>query len=396
MTSGRLIHIRNLTLVSIGIGSASVTINNVWGGLLGKSYHTIWLDSAGTASVTNFWFNGSHDAMQISGTAGAGINLVDGFLINSRVGLRVGGGIGGLYLLGVSMGGELVSDMIVDESLTGTSNLQILIGAQTTLDVTNNGGPALDLVTNGSAVQDVVHLQDAWIAAGFGQPGIRIGSAWQGYVIVQGGEITNNGDGILNNSTTAFIEIGGGVAIGGNTVGLHNNVVNTNFTLGPDIQWGGVGGANGTNVSGNMPPYGILGRRDGGTANTGYIGEALFTRNVTGTAVSANTATQIASLALSPGTWYCNGSVITLPAGGTTTTYIVGGIGLSASMPSPSDTPAYAVWQGQATPAASTETLSLSQGRFATSTAQTAYLMAQSGFASGTMAIGGTLQCKRT
>ncbi len=115
----------------------------------------------------------------------------------------------GLYLIGVSMGGETISDMIVDESLTGTTNLQIFLGAQTTLDVTNSGGPALDLVASGTAVQDVVQLQDAWIAAGFGQVGIRVGSGWQGYVSVQGGAITNNGDGLLNNSTTAYIDIGG-------------------------------------------------------------------------------------------------------------------------------------------------------------------------------------------
>ncbi len=180
MTAGNLVHIRNL-------GTSISSLKNIWVGTAGNDYHGLYWDNSACV-FRSFWMLGSHDALRLSGTVGAGAFLTNGELINSGVGLRAGGGVGGLNIINVNMGGNATTDMIVDESLISSSNLQIFLGANTILDQVGGGsssGPALDLVTSGSIVQDEITVNGAWFSPGSGGTscGIKVESGYQGWLM---------------------------------------------------------------------------------------------------------------------------------------------------------------------------------------------------------------------
>ena len=248
-TSGYTLLIQNT--ISNGIGS----LHNIWAGIKNNnSYQAVGLYNAGTINADQFWFRSVlHDALDVwnstSSGSGAGQDFTNGFLINSGIGLHIGGNVGGLYTSLVSFGGN-IQNVLIDTALagggTGDTNLQIEFGNFTLFDVARSGtSPGVELGQSGSAIQQLVIFNNDWFSiGGLGGNGceLQVDSAYAGYVTVRGTTFTNGTTGICNSSTSAKENVTGNYFQGSN---LTNAVVNSasdpNLWVGPNTLGTGVG-----------------------------------------------------------------------------------------------------------------------------------------------------------
>ena len=228
MTSGYLVHIRNLN--PVGTNANSIEDVN-FGSTTDHAYSAVYFDAPNTTNVDHIYAQGTYDAMDLSGTVGGAFNLTNSLLINSgHLGLHIGGGVGGLYTEALSLGGN-GQDMLIDEAMTSTTNKQLFFGAMTTFDLVTSSNPAVELSTSGSAIQDLVNFENAWFSAGGSSNGcgLQIDSAYQGYVYSGGGTIyTNTTNGVCNNSTSATEYFSGNFFQYSLTHAINNAVTNHN------------------------------------------------------------------------------------------------------------------------------------------------------------------------
>jgi len=205
MTAGNLIHIQNM-------GGGVSTLENIWvGPYFHSNWNAVYLDNAATLNVNHFWFESpSADALDISTNGqsagiGAGVNLTNGFLINSKLGLHLGGGVGGFYTSLVSLGGN-GQDLLYDEALSNVTNLQVEFGNFTSFDLVNGDKAAVELSTSGSAVQQYVNFAGGWFSGGGQSNGcdLQIDTGFVGYITGIGNTFVNDTTGICNKSATAY------------------------------------------------------------------------------------------------------------------------------------------------------------------------------------------------
>ena len=157
------------------------------------------------------------------------------------------------------------------------------------------------------------------------------------------------------------------------------------------------GGALGAPSSGTIPTAFIPGNVSGSNASAGYLGEIISSSVAVGSAVSqpsSGTAINVTSVTLTAGDWDCEGSVITNPAGTTTTSRYFGGMSTTSITLPTAPGGGYAT-TGAAQAAGVPESLALVRTQFQSSSSQTIYLVANATFATSTMSHYGQISCRR-
>ena len=146
----------------------------------------------------------------------------------------------------------------------------------------------------------------------------------------------------------------------------------------------------------NYPTTSLVTYTGGSAASAGAIGEVISSSIAVGSAVSLSTgvAKNITSVSLTAGDWDCGGSVITNPAGSTTTSNFIGGMSGSTNTLPTAPAGGYAA-SGTAAAAGLVEGITLSRTQFNSSGSQTVYLVAQATFAVSTMSGYGQISCRR-
>ena len=143
---------------------------------------------------------------------------------------------------------------------------------------------------------------------------------------------------------------------------------------------------------------GIVGTTTNNNANAGSVGELVIN---TAAAVSASSgvAGNCTSISLTPGDWEVTGMLATFPAGGTTTSFVLGGISSTSATfgtinPGP---PAVsnAFLHSSAIPAGFQYNATVPSTRFLLSATTTVYLVHQVTFAGSTMQVGCSLRARR-
>jgi hypothetical protein len=128
------------------------------------------------------------------------------------------------------------------------------------------------------------------------------------------------------------------------------------------------------------------------SAPAGYYGEYIESQVAQpGVTLSANTATNVTSIALTAGDWIVNGVVYYTAAGGTVEQYFVQGAGnVSATLP-------VFPYYGQLTVSATGQPycLPIPERRFLLSAPATIYLIVQAGFTTSTLQASGNIHARR-
>lgn len=161
----------------------------------GKLWNGVWFDRVDTVRYSGIDAAAQNDAIRVNGTVGAGdksgLQLSNGKISGSGVGIHVGGGFGGITTANL----DIIANgynLLVDTALAAEGNREIFVGESTTLD---------------SATTDNVQVNDAlassatfqlcgWIASA-GQYGVNV-IKWGGALSLCGGPVFNNtSDGIF-------------------------------------------------------------------------------------------------------------------------------------------------------------------------------------------------------
>lgn len=186
------------------IGPDSNMHYNLWNGF--------WFDKVDNVTLHNFEAAAQNDSMRVNGSVGAGYKaglfLQFGKIMSSRVGLRVGGGFGGIYVDNTDIIGNW-NNIVVDQSIAAEFNREVFIGIHVSSDSSGSvGTPTAPGPMNpgGGAIGDNVIINDpqggfifikGWAVATYnGGHGIHV-IAWSGVVRIDGCIVAyTNGDGI--------------------------------------------------------------------------------------------------------------------------------------------------------------------------------------------------------
>jgi hypothetical protein len=141
------------------------------------------------------------------------------------------------------------------------------------------------------------------------------------------------------------------------------------------------------------------GMTDGSNAAAGRVGEFISASNTAGSALTTGVTLNVATLALSAGDWNVAGQVIFTGANAATA-MLAAGISLaSAALPTPAQmaagTGAMTQIVAVSTKQAVNQVLQAGSVRLNSSTAQNAYLVAQSSFSGGTLNASGFISARR-
>jgi hypothetical protein len=198
-------------------------------------YHGFWLDGVDTILVRGYQNKATGDAMRVNGYVGvgqpkAGVYIMQGRLMDSAVGLRVGGAMGGLAVDHADIIGN-VNNMVIDQTLAAESNRELFFGNAAQFDSSQSDSVVIsDGLNNGT-----VTFTGSWIASagqlagGTAGSGLLIESTVANpTIVISGGTIFNcKTDGIRNESDTAQITITG-TALKHNTGYAINNTSTAN------------------------------------------------------------------------------------------------------------------------------------------------------------------------
>jgi hypothetical protein len=220
-------------------------------------YNAVQFYGGNTIEVIGFSFAATGQCVVASGDpaiALVGLQMTQGKITHCNVGVHLAGNTGGTTLDHVDALETGVNNLLIDQAAIALPNQQTFIGSAFASDQTN--GEGIYLNEAGVFPQSTLTFGGDWwcaSATGSGHACIHISSAATNYTInMSGGWLGyNGGNGLTNDSTSAFIHITGtyigqnGLTGGG--YGVYSSVANPNIVL-SDIHWG-VG--SGVNVSGN-------------------------------------------------------------------------------------------------------------------------------------------------
>lgn len=143
---------------------------------------------------------------------------------------------------------------------------------------------------------------------------------------------------------------------------------------------------------------GIVGTTTNNNANSGSVGEFVVNTG-TGVAVSSGVAANCTSISLTAGDWEVSGMLATFPAGGTTTSIIVGGISTASATFQNVTAGPPAVINGfihsSAVPAGSQYNATVPETRVSVASTTNVYLVHQVTFAVSTMQVGCQIRARR-
>jgi len=141
----------------------------------------------------------------------------------------------------------------------------------------------------------------------------------------------------------------------------------------------------------------FTGASTGSGAPAGTVGEVISSDIASAAAVAqtvSGTAVNVTSVSLTPGDWDCTGSVVTKPAGTTTTSGLAGGIStVTGALPVAVEIGSTIAWGAAAAGIASAIPIARVQELLTTTTP--IYLVGNSAFAASTMSLYGQIICRR-
>jgi len=176
----------------------------------GNLYIGAWFNGVDRINLRGFDLRGQADALRVNGVTNgpqADLLIMQGKLSLSAQGLHVAGGFGGLIVDQT----DIISnntEVLIDTSLTGTSNRELMFGPGAALDITSGGaGVGLSLLDPGS--NSSLYLTGTWVASSQGGDCISLASAVSSWDInIVGGTIFNcHRDGIRNNSSSSSLRL---------------------------------------------------------------------------------------------------------------------------------------------------------------------------------------------
>lgn len=187
------------------------------------------------------------------------------------------------------------------------------------------------------------------------------------------------------------------------TAGANSNITSLSGLSTPlSIAQGGTGSATGNptfaSVTFNPTTGGIVGTTTNDNAAAGKVGELIESIVLGGAAVAVTTATasDITSISLTAGDWNVWGQVQTLPAGGTTTTQIIGWTSAtSATLPTPPNKGSFNQLAGISLAAGNGAGIPIGIQRLSLSGTTTVYLSCSVTFAVSTMGVYGYIGARR-
>lgn len=198
--------------------------------------------------------------------------------------------------------------------------------------------------------------------------GLSLGGAISATSITGSGNINTTGgqyqiNGVQISASTALSD---GKTGGGNLVGANQPII-------------------------NQPT--VNGVTDGSTVGAGGVGEV---QSCSATAVSLVTSASkdVCTVPLTAGDWVCSGSVSFNPAGTTTISSVIAGATATANT-LPSDPDESFVTVNGAMTTGTPQRLTSGPKEFNSASAQTVRIVAQAGFGTSTMAVGGKYICRR-
>lgn len=153
--------------------------------------------------------------------------------------------------------------------------------------------------------------------------------------------------------------------------------------------------------SGGISPsqtIGIIGTTTNNNANAGSVGEYV-TANATGVAATSGVNLNVTSISLTAGDWEIDGLIATFPAGGTTTSFVIGGISVGSAVfstinagPPQFDNVAL---HSSAIPAGAQFQEVVPNTRLTLAATTTVFLVMSVTFATSTMQVGGSIRARR-
>lgn len=200
-------------------------------------YHGVYFDQCDAVSMTGFECKASQDGLRLRGhTLGAaGLHLYHFKINECAVGIRCGGGFGGLW---IDQGDVIANakNIVLDETLQATSNREIFLGPSLALDTGGSVG-----VYNGTNFEvggtgGVIFCNNTWNASAGTL--VKINSSFAGQIYFIGGYLYNaltadggNGRAIDNASTSASIYVSSTVFANCVGAGIYTSVSNTHLYL---------------------------------------------------------------------------------------------------------------------------------------------------------------------
>lgn len=143
---------------------------------------------------------------------------------------------------------------------------------------------------------------------------------------------------------------------------------------------------------------GIVGTTTNNNANAGSVGE-FVSNTATGVAASSGVTANCTSISLTAGDWEVSGMLATFPAGGTTTSFVIGGISTTSATfatlnPGPPSMGNFFL-HSSAVPAGAQYNAVVPDFRVSLTATTTVYLVHQVTFAVSTMQVGCSLRARR-
>lgn len=224
MSSGNALRLRRMQRGSV----SSIVIDGESGNK--KLYHGIYFDEMAHIDLIDFEVYVQGDGIRCRGTAAggqAGLMLFQGKVNGCAVGLRVGGGMGGVYGDQVDLVANAVN-MLVDTTLASEGNREIILGPSFALDGSTTGAnlQISDTLASGSAV---LHMHGTWNASA-ATHGLLVDASVNFLVIVSRGTFFNHGgDGLRNASTASQIVFAPSRVTDCGGYGINSTAVNANI-----------------------------------------------------------------------------------------------------------------------------------------------------------------------
>lgn len=200
-------------------------------------YHGVYFDQCDAVSLVGFQCRASQDGLRLRGhTLGAaGLHLYQFKIQGCTVGIRCGGGFGGLW---IDQGDVIANskNLLLDETLQATANREIFLGPSLALDTGGSVG-----VYNGTNFEvggtgGVIFCNGTWNASAGTL--VKISSSFAGQIYFIGGYLYNaltadggNGRAIDNASTGASIYVSSTVFANCVGAGIYTSVSNTHLYL---------------------------------------------------------------------------------------------------------------------------------------------------------------------
>lgn len=252
------ITVQSQTMMTAGVGLLVQRINQSYftevhpSGQSGNQnlYHGARFSKCDTLFLDRCLSRAQKDGIQFDGEVGVG---AAGYFLHGckglfcDVGLRIGGGIGGLTTSNCDFLSN-AKDMVIDTTLFSEGNRELFFDAKTFFDVTTSGH-CITISDTLAAATALFQFDGTWIASAI-QDGLHIDTGVAATILVLGGSVFNCGrDGIRCESSTCKLVIASPAIRNNVTYGINFTVANANARVLAPFYSG-----NGTAYSPNVRP----------------------------------------------------------------------------------------------------------------------------------------------